>query len=182
MGQSLPKWLVIAESAFCPPGPPAFARDASKAAAPKPSGRRRAAVRELEHDPEKACPALDAGWVPVFPRDKREAFARRSCSNKKIERDDGSKKSHPALAVPGSSTGRRIKNNREDSMPTFTRLFTCFATAAAFALVAAQPAQAQSADTSFFLTSIGIGNGGNLGGLAGADNYCQTLAQAVGAN
>ena len=54
------------------------------------------------HDPEKACPALDAGWVPVFPRDKREAFARRSCSNKKIERDDDSKKSHPALALlPG---------------------------------------------------------------------------------
>jgi len=23
------------------------------------------------HDPEKARPALDAGWVPVFPRDKR---------------------------------------------------------------------------------------------------------------
>src|SRR5882762_5612932 len=44
---------------------------------------------DLEHDPEK--------WVPVFPRDKREAFARRSCSNKKIERDDDSKKSHPAL-------------------------------------------------------------------------------------
>ena len=21
---------------------------------------------QLEHDPEKACPALDAGWVPVF--------------------------------------------------------------------------------------------------------------------
>src|SRR5258708_17310389 len=36
-------------------------------------------------------------WVPVFPRDKREAFARRSCSNKKIERDDDSKKSHPTL-------------------------------------------------------------------------------------
>src|SRR2546427_12102587 len=33
--------------------------------------RDREAVR---HDPEK--------WVPVFPRDKREAFARRSCSNK----------------------------------------------------------------------------------------------------
>src|SRR6266849_4027362 len=44
----------------------------------------------LEHDPEK--------WLPVFPRDKREAFARRSCSNKKIERDDDSKKSHRALA------------------------------------------------------------------------------------
>src|SRR5467141_4548912 len=47
---------------------------------------------DLEHDPEK--------WVPVFPRDKREAFARRSCSNKKIERDDDSKKSHPALDRP----------------------------------------------------------------------------------
>ena len=57
---------------------------------------------------------------------------------------------------------------------------------AAFALVAisvlaAAPAQAQSADTSFFVTSNGIGNGGNLGGLAGADNQCQTLAQAAGA-
>ncbi|MGO8909514.1 MAG: lectin [Bradyrhizobium sp.] len=53
---------------------------------------------------------------------------------------------------------------------------------AAFAVVAAQPARAQSADTTFFVTSVGIGNGGNLGGLAGADNYCQTLAQAAGAN
>jgi len=56
----------------------------------------------------------------------------------------------------------------------------CFALAAISALASA-PAQAQSADTSFFLTSNGIGNGGNLGGLAGADNHCQTLAQAAGA-
>ena len=40
-------------------------------------------------------------WVPVFPRDKREAFARRSCSNKKIERDDDSKKRHPVLSDNG---------------------------------------------------------------------------------
>lgn len=52
---------------------------------------------------------------------------------------------------------------------------------AALAVFAAAPARAQSADTSFFLTSNGIGNGANLGGLAGADNYCQTLAQAAGA-
>ncbi len=46
----------------------------------------------------KSMPSdLIRGWAPVFPRDKREAFARRSCSNKKIERDDDSKKSHPAL-------------------------------------------------------------------------------------
>jgi hypothetical protein len=51
---------------------------------------------------------------------------------------------------------------------------------AAACLLAALPAQAQTANTSFFLTSNSIGNGGNLGGLAGADNHCQTLAQAAG--
>jgi hypothetical protein len=34
---------------------------------------------------------------------------------------------------------------------------------------------------SFFVTSAGMGNGGNLGGLAGADAHCQQLAAAVGA-
>jgi hypothetical protein len=48
------------------------------------------------------------------------------------------------------------------------------------AVMSAAPVQAQTADTSFFLTSNGVGNGGNLGGLAGADNHCQTLAQAAG--
>ena len=33
----------------------------------------------------------------------------------------------------------------------------------------------------FFITSVGVGDGGNLGGLEGADNHCQTLATAVGA-
>jgi hypothetical protein len=55
----------------------------------------------------------------------------------------------------------------------------CFVLAALSAFASA-PAAAQSADTSFFLTSKGIGNGGNLGGLAGADNWCQSLAQAAG--
>ena len=32
----------------------------------------------------------------------------------------------------------------------------------------------------FFVTSVGIGKGGNLGGLAGADAHCQRLAAAVG--
>src|SRR5262245_20857276 len=67
-------------------------------------------------------------------------------------------------------------------MNSFAKIISpaCFAVAAV-AAVASAPAQAQSADTSFFLTSNGIGNGGNLGGLAGADNHCQTLAQAAGA-
>ena len=33
----------------------------------------------------------------------------------------------------------------------------------------------------FFLTSTGPGDGGNLGGLAGADAHCQKLATAAGA-
>jgi len=32
----------------------------------------------------------------------------------------------------------------------------------------------------FFVTSEPIGDGGNLGGLAGADAHCQKLASAVG--
>eukprot|EP00903_Cladosiphon_okamuranus_P004509 g4507.t1 len=33
----------------------------------------------------------------------------------------------------------------------------------------------------FFVTSVGVGNGADLGGLAGADAHCQTLAEAAGA-
>ena len=38
-----------------------------------------------------------------------------------------------------------------------------------------------AAATSFFLTSNGPGKGGDLGGIAGADRHCQSLAQAAGA-
>lgn len=45
------------------------------------------------------------------------------------------------------------------------------------------PLLAQTADPklSFFITSEGRGNGADLGGLAGADQHCQSLAAAVGA-
>lgn len=36
-------------------------------------------------------------------------------------------------------------------------------------------------DMSFFITSAGPGDGGNLGGLDGADRHCQALAAAAGA-
>src|SRR5262245_28482011 len=39
---------------------------------------------------------------------------------------------------------------------------------------------AQQNQMSFFVTSAGSGNGANLGGLAGADKICQTLAGAAG--
>jgi hypothetical protein len=49
------------------------------------------------------------------------------------------------------------------------------------ALHAATGVQAQQTAMTFFITSVGPGRGGDLGGLAGADRHCQTLAQAVGA-
>ena len=57
---------------------------------------------------------------------------------------------------------------------------------AALALVLAgvcTSAQAQQVDKkmSFFVTSANPGKGADLGGLAGADQYCQTLGNAAGA-
>ena len=42
-------------------------------------------------------------------------------------------------------------------------------------------AQEQKTTMSFFVTSLGPGNGANLGGLAGADALCQKLAASAGA-
>src|SRR5579871_894652 len=42
-------------------------------------------------------------------------------------------------------------------------------------------ALAQQNNMTFFVTSVGLGKGGDLGGLEGADKHCQSLAQAAGA-
>jgi len=52
------------------------------------------------------------------------------------------------------------------------------------AVTGAETALGQDAEEvpmTFFITSEPIGDGGNLGGLAGADAHCQRLASAVGA-
>ena len=54
------------------------------------------------------------------------------------------------------------------------------ATVALAGLGMTTPGQAQQASMSFFVTSVGKGNGADLGGLAGADAHCQTLASAAG--
>jgi hypothetical protein len=41
--------------------------------------------------------------------------------------------------------------------------------------------EAQENRMSFFVTSVGVGKGGDLGGLEGADRHCQRLAQAADA-
>jgi hypothetical protein len=74
--------------------------------------RARVCVEALEHDPEK--------WMPVF--------GQRSCSNKGIERDDDSKKSHLALAFgheglqcfyfrPGSGPGVLLRETSDPLNP-----------------------------------------------------------------
>ncbi|MBI5110659.1 MAG: lectin [Rhodovulum sp.] len=54
------------------------------------------------------------------------------------------------------------------------------ALAGAALLAAAGTAVAQQSAMTFFVTSVGIGQGGDLGGLAGADRHCQSLAEAAG--
>jgi hypothetical protein len=53
--------------------------------------------------------------------------------------------------------------------------------AACLTLLLAAPVQAQQANMSFFVTSVGLDKGADLGGLAGADKHCQQLAQSAGA-
>ena len=55
------------------------------------------------------------------------------------------------------------------------------ATASALYFLTGSLAVAQQAPMNFFVTSVGLGKGGDLGGLEGADRHCQNLAQAAGA-
>lgn len=51
----------------------------------------------------------------------------------------------------------------------------------ALVLTAAAPSRTGvQQDMSFFITSVGKGDGANLGGLEGADKHCTTLAEAAG--
>ena len=52
--------------------------------------------------------------------------------------------------------------------------------AAAFACSLAAAGGAQEGTASFFVTSVGPGSGGDLGGLEGADAHCAALAEAAG--
>jgi hypothetical protein len=56
-----------------------------------------------------------------------------------------------------------------------------FATVFAAMFVTACASMAQDKSMSFFITSVNPGQGGNLGGVAGADAHCQKLAAAAGA-
>jgi hypothetical protein len=65
-------------------------------------------------------------------------------------------------------------------MTIATRL-PLLASAVLLGLTVSSGAPAQQSNMSFFITSAGLGKGADLGGLAGADRHCQSLAQAAGA-
>jgi hypothetical protein len=65
--------------------------------------------------------------------------------------------------------------------PTLARASALVACAAAAALVACSSTPTAKPGMSFFVTSANPGQGADLGGLAGADKHCQTLATAAGA-
>ena len=65
----------------------------------------------------------------------------------------------------------------------FGARFGLCASVVLFGSLAAQAQQPppQAPEMTFFVTGVGPGKGADLGGLEGADRYCQTLAQTVGA-
>lgn len=65
-------------------------------------------------------------------------------------------------------------------LPAVTAALLLAATSAATTAEAQAGGQAAQQPMGFFITSVGSGDGGNLGGIEGADNHCQRLAAAVG--
>src|SRR5215216_7544854 len=64
---------------------------------------------------------------------------------------------------------------------TNKKILTAITSIVLWAFTSTAPVDAQQSQMSFFVTSVGLGKGGDLGGLEGADRQCQSLAQAAGA-
>src|SRR5690554_4198523 len=75
----------------------------------------------------------------------------------------------------------KINNNegKGDSMIKKPHLLAAALLAACSLPAAAQQAE-QDTSMSFFITSVGLGEGANLGGQGGADAHCAALAEAAG--
>jgi len=59
---------------------------------------------------------------------------------------------------------------------------TLLISTSALALVTYAQSQTNADQMSFFVTSVGKGDGGNIGGLEGADAHCSALASAAGSS
>src|SRR6476646_4772043 len=128
--------------------------------------------------------AMAAAAVPGTPRTERAAAPRRIC---------------PRPTDRASFTASR-PTRMANTLMTRPRAYVVFVSSLMLApclLLAQQAVRTAQYNTqgvtpppgsdptpakmTFFVTSVGLGKGGNLGGLAGADAHCQALATAVGA-
>ena len=73
LDQELAGIATAIEAARLGPDNPEWRTQAHRAGQRRPTGVPRlrfpGVILKLEHDPEKACPALDPGWKPVFRKD-----------------------------------------------------------------------------------------------------------------
>ena len=69
-----------------------------------------------------------------------------------------------------------MDNERE----TQVNIIKTLASAGILALVGTSVFAAENYPMGFFITSSGVGNGGDLGGVEGADAHCTSLAEAAG--
>ena len=73
-----------------------------------------------------------------------------------------------------------IQPSLEETM-TMSRMWFLIGAIMLVALAAFPIFSQEEGEMSFFITSMGPGDGANLGGLDGADGHCAMLAQAAGA-
>src|SRR5690348_3071234 len=78
----------------------------------------------------------------------------------------------PLANAPGSWIGRNRMQNK--------LLLSLLAPLGMFIVAATASVHAQVASMTFFVSSVGKGNGADLGGLEGADAHCAALARATG--
>jgi hypothetical protein len=74
-----------------------------------------------------------------------------------------------------------VKFNYQETKMKMVAKVTCVAVVGVVALAGCSTMQSGPKAMTFFVTSTGPGNGGDLGGLEGADQHCQKLASAAGA-
>jgi hypothetical protein len=74
-----------------------------------------------------------------------------------------------------------MKMKKSHAVPGAFMLSILLGWCVAHARQAAPQSAAVQHPMTFFVTSVGVGDGANLGGLAGADRHCQALAAAAGA-
>src|SRR6202047_4424868 len=83
--------------------------------------------------------------------------------------------------VAGSNGGTERRMTKSLAVVVINTVIILIGTYLSWAQEPAPRNAGQPHPMTFFVTSVGMGKGADLGGLAGADAHCQTLAAAVGA-